>query len=414
MTLRPPSHADFRSDTLPIANRITSDGDALRIAAELAADFADGAIERDRDGVTPVAELERIRQSGLLAIPVPAELGGAGASTRTLVDVVALLAAADGSIAQVLQNHYFFLRHALVHGTSEQREFFARLVIDGNRLGNAQAERNVGSTSNGPGEWTTALSASADDGVATLTGTKYYSTGAFTAQWIPVNATGLAGTSVIVYVPRTADGVHVTDDWNGFGQRGTHSGTTTLTAVRVADWQVVAVNGDVEPPRVDGAYGQIIHAALDVGIAQGALSRLAEFLATKTRVYRDSPAAKAAQDSHLLYETGKLAVGVRAARAVLHEAAEAIDVAGLTPTRAQSTEASLAVAAARAVAAETAVTTANELFEIAGTGATDRKYGLDRYWRDARTHTLHDPTRWKYIHIGNELVNGVVPSGSLI
>ncbi|MFW0790283.1 SfnB family sulfur acquisition oxidoreductase [Gordonia sp. CPCC 205333] len=412
MPATPPSDVSAWNDSLPSASIIGSADEALKVAAELAAEFETGASERDRDGATPTAELERIRLSGLLGITVPSDLRGAEVSTRTLVEVVATLASADGSIAQVLQNHFYFLRHALVHGTSEQRDFFGRLVIEGNRLGNAQAERNAGSKSNGMAEWTTALSES--DGGLTLTGTKYYSTGAYTAQWIPVNATGLSGTSVIVYVPRDAPGVHVTDDWNGFGQRGTHSGTTTLTRVAVQSWQIVPVVADIEPPRVDGAYGQIIHAALDLGIAQGALARLAEFVRTRTRVYRDSPAAEASQDSHLLYEAGKLAVGVRAARALLREAAEVIDAAGTSPSRAQATEASLAVASARAVAAETAVTTANELFEIAGTGATDRKHGLDRYWRDARTHTLHDPTRWKYIHVGNELVNDVAPSGSLI
>lgn len=393
------------------ATVIGSADEALKVAAELAAECAGGAADRDRDGTTPERELERIRSSGLLGITVPTEFGGPQVSTATLVGVIEELATSDASIGQVLQNHFVFLRHALVHGTARQREFFARLVLWGNRFGNAQAERRVGSTSSGPDEWTTALSSTVDG--LTLSGTKYYTTGAFTAQWIPVNAKAFDGAPVIVYVPRDAEGVAVTDDWNGFGQRGTHSGTAVLASVRVEPWQVIAMPGD-DAPRVDGAFGQVIHAALDVGIAQGALTELAEFLRTRTRVYRDSAASSAAVDPHLLYETGKLAVGVRAARATLQVAARAVDLAGASPTRAQAGEASLAVATARAVAAEAAVTTASELFEIAGTGATDRRYGLDRYWRDARTHTLHDPTRWKYIHVANELVNGIAPRGPLI
>lgn len=385
---------------------------ALDIARQLALELEVGAAQRDFDGATPHEELEKIRRSGLLAIGVPPDLGGPGLSTTVLVDVIETLAAADASVAQVLQNHYVFLRHVLTYGDRRQREFFATTVLAGARLGNAQAERNPGSTSNGPQEWTTRLHGTDDPAVYTLTGTKYYSTGAYTAQWIPVNAS-VDGTSAIAYVPRDAEGVSVTDDWNGFGQRGTHSGTTTLNDVRVESWQIVG-SRDLAEINVDGAYGQIIHAALDVGIGAGALARLVEFLRTRTRVYRDSPAPTAALDPHLLYETGKLAVSLRAARALLREGARSIDDAGPTPTRETSTEASLAVASARAVAAETAVTIANELFEIAGTSATDRKHGLDRYWRDARTHTLHDPTRWKYIHVGNELVNKVAPSGPLL
>lgn len=397
--------------TVPKAAVLANEHDVTAAAERIAAAIAGGAADRDRTGAVPVDELESIRTSGLLAVTIPQDLGGIGVTTKTLVEAIRILARSDSSVSQVLQNHFVFVRHALHHGDQAQRVFFAELLLAGNRFGNALSERTPGQRKSGG--LTTALQPG-PDGDLILTGKKYYTTGALTAQWIPVFTLDVNGALAVAYVPRDSDGIEIVNDWNSFGQRGTHSGTTTLEQVRVNRAHVISWPVDPAVPNADAPFGQILHAAIDAGIAEAALAATVDFIQSKSRVYADSAADSPAQDPHILYETGRLAVRVRAANALLDQGSTAIDRAGTDPSEAQATEASLAVAAARAETAETAVLTANELFAIAGTHATDRKYGLDRYWRDARTHTLHDPTRWKYHHIANALINGVRPSGPLI
>ncbi|MFO6454531.1 MULTISPECIES: SfnB family sulfur acquisition oxidoreductase [unclassified Aeromicrobium] len=398
------------SASVSTAERLTSHEHAVEVAGRLADEFAPGAARRDRDRVVPREELERIGQSGLLALTVPTELGGAGLGAATVAEVTRLLAVADGSISQVLQNHYVFVRAFLMHGDASQRHRLAARVVDGARLGNALSERGGPRT----GVLTTRLAATDDPGRWRLSGRKYYATGALTAQIVPVRARGLDGGDVFVYVDRDAPGVEVIDDWASLGQRGTHSGTVVLTDVEVTPDDVIAPPAPVERPTADGAFGQLIHVAIDVGLAEGALAAAVDIVRTSARVYADSTAERASEDLHVLSEVGELEILVRGALALLGEAARRVDEAGEQPTSAQAAEASVAVAAAKVAASRTAVRVANELFALGGTSSTDESLGLDRWWRDARVHTLHDPDRYKLHHIGNWVLNGVRPAGALL
>ncbi|MEV0732150.1 SfnB family sulfur acquisition oxidoreductase [Polymorphospora sp. NPDC050346] len=401
-----------RTDSRPAAV-ITDGTEAVRVATELARQFAPGARERDRDRVVPRAELERIARSGLLGITVPRAAGGAQVSHRVLADVFRILAVADASISQVLQNHFVFVRVLKDRGTPAQREFFHAELLRGARLGNAMAERGVDRRK---GETSTSLRRLDGTTDLVLNGRKYYTTGAATADWVPVKTKDPDGGDAVAFVEQGSPGLSFGGDWSALGQRGTHSGTTLLTDVRVPADRVVAWPYSADELRTAGAAGQLLHAAIDVGIAEGALAAAAEYVRTRTRAYADSPWDRAADEHHLINDVGRQAVQVRAARALLERAADAVDDAEADPVLDPDrvAEASLSVAAARAFTAETAVTTASELFSYAGTSATDEEHGLDRFWRDARTHTLHDPTRWKYHHIGNHVLNGVAPRGPLL
>ena len=392
---------------------LADDAEAVRVATALAERFAPGARSRDRDRAIPYDELAEIRSSGLLGVTVPRDHGGAGISQRALADIFRILAGADASISQVLQNHYLFVRVLRDGGTPEQQKFFFAELLRGIRFGNAMAERGVDRRT---GQTTTSLRPVPGSTDLLLNGRKYYTTGAATADWVPVKTRDPDGREVVAYVRQGTPGLSFGEDWSAMGQRGTHSGTTQLIDVRVPREQIVTWPFGGSEPRTAGAAGQLLHAAIDVGIAEAALAASAEYVRTRTRAYLDSPWEQASQEHHLIHEVGRAAVRVRAARAMLDTAASTIDLAEadevLDPDRA--TEASLAVAAVRAEAAETSVRVASELFSFAGTSATDEDLGLDRFWRDARTHTLHDPTRWKYHHIGNHVLNGVPPRGALL
>ncbi|MEU6548260.1 SfnB family sulfur acquisition oxidoreductase [Streptomyces sp. NPDC046859] len=392
---------------MSVAHVIADDVEALAVAAELAADFRKGAAERDARRRLPHAELERLSASGLLAVTVPARFGGADVRADTLAEIFRLLAAADASLAQIPQSHFVYVGVLRRQGTDEQQEFFFGEVLAGKRFGNAQSEAGTQHVQ----DIRTRL-ARLPDGSYVLDGVKHYSTGALFAHWIPVLTRTEDDTLQVAYVPRDAPGLTVVDDWDGMGQRTTASGTVRLESVPVPADRVVPHHLTFQGPQLHGAVAQLMHAAIDTGIATGALAEAVEFVRSKSRPWFESAAeghATAAEDPLLIQRFGELAIRQRAAQALLREAARAVDDARADLTDDSAAEASIAVATAKVAAAEAAVEVASALFEVSGTRSALDSLGLHRHWRDARTHTLHDPSRWKVQHIGRFVLNGTKP-----
>ena len=383
---------------------------AVEVAREIAADLAEVSAERDRDRILPAVEVERLSASGLLAVTVPTTYGGAGLSVETLTEVFRILATGDPSVAQVPHSHFVYVNAIRHQGTPEQQRFFFDEVLAGKRFGNAQSEigtrhvRDIRTalTPVGNGRWT-------------LSGTKGYSTGALFADWIPVLARkdtlAAPGTGPlhVAWVERHAPGVTVTDDWNGMGQRTTASGTVDLVDVEVHDDRITPYHLTFEGPQTYGAFAQVLHAALDVGIARAALRDAADFVRTSSRPYPDAGVDRAADDPLVVQALGRMEVDVRASEALLREAARAVDAADADLTSESAADASLAVAAARAHSASTSVEVSSRLFEVAGTRSALDSLNLNRHWRNARTHTLHDPAAWKVQHLGRHVVDGTPP-----
>jgi SfnB family sulfur acquisition oxidoreductase len=377
--------------------------DAVDAATRLASALAPGAAGRDRVGaeVVPTEALDLLDASGLLAVTVPVADGGAGLGPRTLAEVVRIVAAADPAIAQVPQAHFLLVDVLAVHGRPELRKRLYTDVLAGRRIGNALAERG--------GKHAQDLQTRVRDG--RLDGVKYYTTGALTSAWIAVSALDEAGRSVLVFVPRDAPGVHVDTDWDVIGQRATISGTATFAGVPVE--LSLDYAGVYEVPQQLGARAQLVHAAIEVGIASGALADARAYLREKARPSTEAVragASRAVEDPHVMYRYGRLAARVRAAEALLESAARTLDEVGLVPAdAAAAARGSLAVAAAKAFGSEVAVEAGSELFALCGTSSTARKYDLDRHWRNARTHSVHDPVDWKYHHIAAYELGDVLP-----
>lgn len=386
------------------AHVISDDTEALAVATELADAFRAGASARDAERRLPHAELERLSASGLLAVTVPAEHGGADVRQETLAEVFRLLASADASLAQIPQNHFVYVNVLRRQGSSDQQKFFFGEVLAGRRFGNAQSEAGTRHAQ----DIRTRL-VPLPDGSYELTGVKHYSTGALFADWIPVLARAADDNLHVAYVPRDADGLTVVDDWDGMGQRTTASGTVRLDTVAVPADRVVPHHLTFQGPQLHGAVAQLLHAAIDAGIAGGALAEAAEFVRTKSRPWFESGVETAAEDPLLIQRFGELALQVRASEALVGVAARAVDAAREELTDDSAAEASVAVAAAKAHTSATAVLVADALFEVSGTRAALDSLNLHRHWRDARTHTLHDPARWKIQHLGRWVLNGTRP-----
>ncbi|GGZ50555.1 SfnB family sulfur acquisition oxidoreductase [Streptomyces inusitatus] len=389
------------------ARVIADDTEALAVAAELADAFRAGASARDAGRLLPYAELDRLSATGLLGISVPADHGGADVRARTLAEVFRRLASADASLAQIPQSHFVYVNVLRRQGTEAQRTFFFREVLAGRRFGNAQSEKGTAHIQDVRARLTPR-----PDGSYLLTGEKHYATGALFADWIPVLARAEGDAPHVAYIPRDAPGLTVIDDWDGMGQRTTASGTVRLAEVPVAADRVIPHHLTFDGPQLHGAVAQLLHTAIDAGIAAGALAEAVAFVRTSSRPWFESVGeghATAADDPLLIQRFGELAIQVRASDALLGAAADAVDEASAALTDDSAARASIAVAAAKVHAAHTAVETADALFELSGTRAALDGLNLHRHWRDARTHTLHDPVRWKVQHIGRHVLSGTRP-----
>ncbi|WP_104668588.1 SfnB family sulfur acquisition oxidoreductase [Ensifer adhaerens] len=385
------------------AHRIESEEEALSIARELAAEFAGSANERDTDRILPFDELDALAQSGLLAITVPPEYDGIDVSNAVLAEITAILSEADSSIGQIPQNHFYILEALRNDGTEEQKAFFFGRALAGDRFGNALSERGTKTV----GDYETRLS---PDGPGfRLNGRKYYSTGVLFAEWIVVFALDPNDKLTMAFVPRGVEGLQIIDDWDGFGQRTTGSGTTVLQNVYVAADAVVRHHRGFERPTTIGSVGQIIHAGIDLGIARAAFAEMLDFVRNHARPWMDSGAERAADDPLTIARIGQLAIRLEAATATVERAGKKVDVAQINGTEESVIEATLAVAAAKVLTTEIALDASNTLFELAGTASTKIGLNLDRHWRNARTHTLHDPVRWKHHVVGNYHLNGIKP-----
>lgn len=388
-----------RSTPVPI---VRDDAEALRVARSLAATFAEGARERDRHRRLPYTEVAQASATGLWAITVPREHGGADVSAVTLAEVIATLAEGDGSLGQIPQNHFYAIEVLRAGASPEQQSFFFAHALEGQRFGNALAEigardfKRRTRLARGPGPWR-------------IDGRKFYCTGSLYAQWIPTLVVAEDGVQHLAFVPRDAPGVTVTDDWDGFGQRTTGSGSVAFDDVPVEPEWVVPFDASFARPTSIGPVAQIMHAAIDLGIGRAALGATLEVLRTRARPWIDSDVARAADDPLTLQGVGEVSLRLRAAEALLRRAGRAVDAARATPDEDSVARASVAVAEARILTTEAGLLAGTRLLEYGGASATGAEDGLDRHWRDVRTHTLHDPVRWKYQAVGRYHLTGERP-----
>ena len=399
------SGAGRRSAPALAAHRIATDEEAIAVATALASRFSVEAARRDRERLLPWDEIEAYSASGLGAITVPKAFGGPDLSLVSLVRVFEILCAADPSLGQIPQNHFGVLALLRDLGSDEQKARFYADILKGERIGNAGPERGR----NMINHVTTRITARPDG--LRLTGRRFYSTGALFAHWIPTRAIDDEGRAVQVWARFDAPGVTILDDWSAFGQRTTASGTVEFDGVPIAPIQVLPVWSAVDRPGLWGPISQIIQAAIDAGIARAAIDDAATFVRDRARPWMDSGLERASDDPTIIHEFGHLEAEFSAAQALLHHAAGVLDELSARPVTAEtSAQASVAVAEAKILTTEIALEASEKLFDLAGSSATRATHALDRHWRNARVHTLHDPVRWKYHLLGNYTLNGAYPA----
>ena len=388
-----------------IARIIENDPEAINAAYQVA-DFAlEGRNERDQQRLLPYAEVELFSQKGLGAIRIPKRYGGAFVSNKTVAHVFRILNKADSSLGQIPQNQIALLNLIEIVGTEEQKRFIYNEILQGKRLANGGPERNTQNTTSLNTQLTI------ENGRYFIDGEKFYSTGSSFADWLAVKAIHPEGHAVLTIINRHEQGVEVVDNWNGFGQRTTSSGTVILKHAEVDPLLIFDERKLTQQPTLRGAFSQLIQVAIDVGIAEAA------FADTLTAVHKarpiiDSGVDKASQEHYTLQEVGKLDVLLDAAILLLDDAAEYLDELDGKEnlTAEEAAKASILVAEAKVYANDAALQISEKLLELGGSRASLAQHNLDQHWRNARVHTLHDPVRWKIHTIGDYYLNHKLPA----
>ncbi|WP_308799096.1 acyl-CoA dehydrogenase family protein [Agromyces silvae] len=379
----------------------------MSLSPELLERIRAGAAERDRSRELPRELVAEVLASGLPAARVPASAGGAGASLADLTDQLITLAAADSNIAHVFRGHLAVIEQQFFEPDEERRAIWYRRVLSGSLVGNAQSELTATS------DLATTLS---DDGDGLrLNGRKYYTTGSIYADWIDLSARH-GDEDVQVLVATRDRGVESIDDWRGFGQRLTGSGTTTFSEVAVDPSDVRPYSADHDGFRHPYLMGffQLVLLAVVAGIGRAVVDDAVAYVQPRRRIF--GYAGEALPREHPLVQSivGELSADAFAVRAVTLEAARSLDRAldAYLDGRGDPdafTRAQLDVYRAQQTVLPTVVNAASRLFEVGGASAVDSELALDRHWRNARTVATHNPAVHRQRAVGDWELNGTPP-----
>ncbi|CAL4858823.1 acyl-CoA dehydrogenase family protein [Microbacterium sp. MM2322] len=363
------------------------------------------AVARELDRRLPHAEVAALRDAGFTRVTVPEEFGGGGEPPSVLFALLAELGRRDPNLAQLLRSHFSFVDRTVLAAPSPERTRRLELIAGGAIVGNATHERSSAKV----GSLSTTITSSTDG--LRLDGTKFYSTGTLFADLVSVAAQDEDGALVAALVPTAASGVDLVDDWSGFGQRLTGSGTTVFRSVRVDEDAVSrrVVGG----PSHGGAFVQLVLLAAVAGIGRAIVDDAVAFVQKRTRTYSHASAATAREDPLVQETIGRLSGLSFAADSALTAAAAGLDdsvaaqLAGVGGDDLREIIAPIEAATARAqlVVLPSVLEAATLLFEVGGASAVDTGLALDRHWRNARTLASHNPVAFKARAIGDLLLN---------
>ena len=367
--------------------------------------IAEGALDREQTRTLPFEQVGWLKDAGFTSLRVPAAYGGNPVSHAHLFRLLVELAEADPNVAHLLRSHFSFGETVALQPQPFRDRWFPR-ILAGQIFGNAASERG-----NALGTTTTKLRQ--QHGQWLLSGEKYYTTGSIFADWVVVMAStaGVAGRQYAV-VPASAPEVRILDDWDGFGQPLTGTGSAVFTDVPVEAEDILTrrITSTLEP-----AFFQLCLLAVLAGIGRAAVRDATTLVQGRTRTFNTGSGALFRDDPQIQEHVGTLAAKTYAAEAVVAAAARDLDAAsdpdlGLSPEDA-FLRAELAVQQAHVVVPPLVLDVAGGLFEVTGASAVGRDKALDRHWRNARTVATHNPRIFKARAVGDYLINGTLPEG---
>ncbi|MBY5839925.1 monooxygenase [Rhizobium leguminosarum] len=366
--------SQFHQSLRPPAHRIESEEEAISTARDLAAAFRHQASERDINRILPFAELDALSVSGLTAITVPPDHEGLDVSNALLAEIVAIIAEGDASIGEALESHFSALETLRIQAAEDLKaSLFARVLL-GDRFAGAAFTDGTELTAEGPGY--------------RLSGRTWQAPGILFADWIAAAATAPPSRPVTLYLARGEEGVQVVDDWDGFGQRTNGSATAIIGTLHANADAIASAPSSGHSTGI--SLGLLLKAGVSLGIARAAWSDLMTAISDRSTT--------------VLPQIGERAIRIEMAAAALERAGRKLDIAQVNPVEAAMADAHFSASAAAILAGETALDTANALFELAGETSAGIGLNLDRHWRNARIHAL-SLARDKLVHTAGEYMS---------
>lgn len=378
----------------------------LDIAKDLAQIFAETAAERDKQGGNPKRERDLIRQSGLLGLSIPVEFGGQGENWPTIFKTIQTLAQVDSSLAHVYGFHHLLIATVQLFAQPKQYQTWFKHT--------AQNHLFWGNTLNPLDQRTTATKISEHEYV--FHGDKSFCSGSIDSDILLCSGFNDAGELLIGVIPTAREGISFLGDWNNMGQRQTDSGSSHFEQVKIHKDELLLNPGPLSTPysSLRPLIAQLIFVHLFLGVAEGALDT-AKQAVQKQKAWAKSLTENAVNDPFTQKHFAEFYVQLESVRLLAQKAVETLQWAwdigeGLTAD--QRGEVSIAIATAKIAATNTSLFITQNIFQVMGARATTAQLNLDRFWRNVRTQTLHDPIDYKYQEVGEWVLTGKVPDPS--
>lgn len=379
---------------------------ALDIAKELAKQFAQTAAERDKAGGNPKFERDLIRKSGLLSLAIPQQYGGQGADWKTIFQTVQTIAQVDSSLAHVYAFHHLLISTVQLFAQPEQyQQWFEQT---------AQQHLFWGNTLNPLDKRTTVQQVSENEFI--FHGDKSFCSGSIDSDILLCSGFNDADQLLIAVIPTQREGVSFLGDWNNMGQRQTDSGTSHFEQVKVYKDELLLNPGPLSTPysSLRPLIAQLIFVHLFLGVAEGAFEVARQSIQTQ-KAWSKSLAEQAIDDPYIQKHFADFYVQLQSVRLLTEQAVEALQAAwniGEDLTEQQRGQVSIAIATAKIAATNSSLFVTQNIFQVLGARATTAQLNLDRFWRNVRTQTLHDPIDYKYQEVGEWVLTGKVPNPS--
>jgi alkylation response protein AidB-like acyl-CoA dehydrogenase len=376
-------------------------------AVKLRDQFAADAVARDKAGGRPTEQIKLLKESGLPSIQIPRRYGGEGASWVTVLRIVREFAHTDGSLAHLFGYHHLPINGVYFRGTEAQKEDLLGRSAKGNWVwgnsGNAMAKSSTGRRDGN--DWI-------------LNGNRPFSSGSHIADYLQIAWEIEGDKRLVAAIPTDREGLIIEDDWDGIGQRQTGSGRVTVKDLRVHGHEII---GSPEIPLTPFAsltslFQQAVLLNVFVGSAQGALTEGRGYTTASSRPWIYSGVERHIDDPWVKRVYGDLYIKTLAATELADEAARSLDAAyerGEALTTDERGRAAIDLATANVYAGEIGLAVSSGVFEVTGARSATNSYGFDRFWRNVRTYTLHNPAEYKKRTVGNWLLTGEFPVGGL-
>ncbi|MGA2390530.1 MAG: acyl-CoA dehydrogenase family protein [Candidatus Sulfotelmatobacter sp.] len=381
---------------------------AFEIADQLAAVFAQTAVERDRRGGTAKVERDLLRASGLLNVTIPADLGGWGMEWTDTMKLIRVFARVDSSIAHLFGFQHLMLASVSLYGSRAQtEELFSETLCNQWFWGNAvnPLDKRTILTSDRGGRYL-------------INGRKSFCSGAVDSDMLIVSAIrSVDDKFMIAAIPSSRSGIRILDDWDAMGQRQTDSGTVEFCDVATGQEEFLKTPGPLGSIRASlrSCIAQLILSNIFLGIAEGALEESRNYTLAQTRPWIASTAKSATEDPYILANYGDFFVNLQAAQALTDIAGESLQRAwesGDAITENQRGKCALDIATSKVITNNVGLQITTRMFEVMGARAAAGPARIDRFWRNLRTHTLHDPVDYKIRELGSWALNRQLPKPS--